>query len=88
MPDVAYYMIVTGESTGELSTMLEKVSEYYQREQRSLANTLKTLIEPFLMVFLAVVVGGIMIAVLVPMYDVSNEVLNPSTSHNTTVTFD
>ena len=40
------------------------------------------------MVFLAVVVGGIMIAVLVPMYDVSNEVLNPSTSHNTTVTFD
>ena len=88
VPTLAYYMITTGESTGELSTMLEKVSEYYQREQRSLANTLKTLIEPFLMVFLAGVVGGIMIAVLVPMYDVSNEVLNPSTSHNTTVTFD
>ena len=88
VPTLAYYMITTGESTGELSTMLEKVSEYYQREQRSLANTLKTLIEPILMVFLAVVVGGIMIAVLVPMYDVSNEVLNPSGSHNTTVTFD
>lgn len=88
VPTLAYYMITTGESTGELSTMLEKVSEYYQREQRTLANTLKTLIEPILMVILAVIVGGIMIAVLVPMYDVSNEVLNPNTSHNTTVTFD
>ena len=51
VPPLAYYMITTGESTGELSSMLERVSEYYQREQRALANTLKTLIEPILMVF-------------------------------------
>lgn len=75
IPELAYYMISTGEQTGQLSTMLEKVSEYYQREQRTLANTLKTMVEPILLVILAVVVGGIMISVLVPMYNVSSEIL-------------
>ena len=75
VPPLAYYMISTGESTGELSSMLEKVSSYYQREQRSLSNTLKSLIEPILIVFLAVIVGTIMIAILVPMYNVSSSIL-------------
>lgn len=75
VPPLAYYMITTGEGTGELSTMLEKVSEYYQREQRSLANTLKSLVEPILMILLAVVVGGIMISILLPMYSISTEIL-------------
>lgn len=75
VPPLAYYMITTGEGTGELSTMLEKVSEYYQREQRALANTLKSLVEPILMILLAVVVGGIMISILLPMYSISTEIL-------------
>lgn len=75
VPSLAYYMITTGESTGELSTMLEKVSQYYQREQRTLSNALKTLIEPILMVFLAVIVGAIMIAILLPMYDIGSSLL-------------
>lgn len=75
VPPLAYYMITTGESTGELSEMLEKVSEYYQREQRTLANTLKTLIEPILMVVLAVIIGGMMVAILVPMYDIGQGIL-------------
>lgn len=75
VPELAYYMISTGEQTGELSTMLEKTSEYYQREQRTLANTLKTLVEPLLMVFLAVIVGVIMVSILIPMYSVGSEIL-------------
>lgn len=75
VPPLAYYMITTGESTGELSQMLEKISEYYQREQRTLANTLKTLIEPVLMVTLAVIIGGMMVAILVPMYDIGQGIL-------------
>ena len=75
VPPLAYYMITTGESTGELSLMLEKVSEYYQREQRTLANTLKSMVEPILMVILAIVVGGIMISILLPMYSISSQVL-------------
>ena len=75
VPSLAYYMITTGESTGELGTMLEKVSEYYQREQKTLAASLKALVEPLLMVVLAVIVGGIMIAILVPMYDMGQSIL-------------
>ncbi len=75
VPQLAYYMISTGEQTGELSTMLEKVSEYYQREQRTLTNTLKTVIEPILMIFLAAIVGVIMISLLLPMYSIGGEIL-------------
>ena len=75
VPSLAYYMITTGESTGELGTMLEKVSDYYQREQKALATSLKALVEPILMVVLAVMVGGIMVAILVPMYDMGQNIL-------------
>ncbi len=68
IPEVAYYMIVTGESTGELGTMMEKVSSYYQEEHKTIVNSLKTLIEPVMIVFLAVVVGGVLLAVMMPMF--------------------
>ena len=75
VPTLAYYMISTGEATGELSEMLEKVSVYYEQEQRNLGNSLKTLIEPILMIILAVIVGGIMISIIVPMYDTTKNIL-------------
>ena len=75
VPTLAYYMISTGEATGELSEMLEKVSVYYEQEQRNLGNSLKTLIEPILMIILAVIVGGIMISIIVPMYDITKNIL-------------
>lgn len=68
IPDVAYFMIVTGESTGELDNMMQKVSEYYQGLHKNVVNNLKAFIEPILISFLAIVVGGIIIAVVVPMF--------------------
>ena len=68
IPDVAYYMIVTGEDTGELAEMMQKVSEYYQEMHRSVVNNLKAFIEPLMIAFLAVVVGGIILAVIIPMF--------------------
>ena len=68
VPDIAYYMIVTGENTGELPTMMEKVSIFYQEQHRTTIATLKSLIEPIMIFFLAIVVGGIMIAILMPMF--------------------
>jgi len=68
IPDVAYFMIVTGESTGELDNMMQKVSEYYQGLHRNVVSNLKSFIEPVLIAFLALVVGGIIIAVVVPMF--------------------
>lgn len=75
VPEVAYYMIVTGESTGELDQMMAKVSEYYQGLHRSTVNNLKAFIEPLLISLLAVVVGLIIISVVVPMFSLYNEVL-------------
>lgn len=74
VPDVAYYMIVTGESTGELAEMMNKVSLYYQEEHRNIVNALKSLIEPFMIAFLAIVVGGVVIAVLLPMFSLYGEI--------------
>jgi len=68
IPDVAYHMIVTGESTGELAEMMQKVSEYYQEQHRNIVTNLKNFIEPVLICSLALIVGVIIIAVLGPMF--------------------
>ncbi len=68
VPDVAYYMIVTGESTGQLADMMKKVSNYYAEMHKSLVTNLKSFIEPIMIIFLAVVVGGIILAVIIPMF--------------------
>ena len=68
-------MIVTGESTGELDSMMQKVSEYYQGLHRGTVNGLKAFIEPVLISVLAVVVGVIIVSVVVPMFSLYDEVL-------------
>ena len=68
VPDVAYYMIVTGESTGELAEMMARVSDYYQEMHRSVVGNLKSFIEPIMISGLALVVGAILLAVVIPMF--------------------
>ena len=75
VPDVAYYMIVTGESTGQLADMMQKVSDYYQVMHKNTVNALKSLIEPIMIVFLAIMVGGILLAVIVPMFNAYNQMI-------------
>lgn len=74
VPDVAYYMIVTGESTGELAEMMQKVAEYYQNEHKSMIDNIKALIEPIMIIFLAVVVGGVVLAVILPMFGLYEQI--------------
>ncbi len=69
IPVVAYEMIVTGENTGELGTMLEKVADYYENLHKNSVSTIKSLIEPFLIIFLAGSVGLIILAVIIPMFE-------------------
>lgn len=68
VPDVAYYMIVTGESTGELSMMMEKVANYYNDLHRNRVMNLKSFLEPIMIVILAFIVGTVILAVVVPMF--------------------
>lgn len=75
VPEVAYYMITTGESTGQISEMLEKVSEFYHAEEKNISNKLKTFIEPILIMLLAVVVGVILLAVMLPMFQMYTQLI-------------
>ncbi len=74
IPEIASFMIQTGESTGELAEMLDKVADYYAKEQKNTVGSIKTFIEPVMIISLAVVVGFILIAILVPMFDVYSTV--------------
>lgn len=74
IPEIAYHMMVTGESTGELAVMLEKIGDYYQKEERVMVNQIKTFIEPLLIAFMAVGVGFILISVLIPMFGIYNQI--------------
>lgn len=74
-PIPAYEMLVTGEQTGELPEMMRKVSTYYQELHKNSVGRIKTFIEPALLIFLTVVVGGIVLSIVIPMfgfYDLSN----------------
>lgn len=74
VPDVAYYMIVTGESTGELALMMHRVSKYYQELHRNIVGSLKAFIEPVMIASLAVVVGGVILAVIIPMFGMYEQI--------------
>ncbi len=69
-PNIAYQMLLTGEKTGRLGPMMERVSDYYQEQHRTIVNQMKTLIEPVLIVTLAAIVGAILLAVIIPMYSI------------------
>lgn len=68
-PVPAYEMLVTGEKTGELPEMMEKVANYYQTLQESSVARIKTFIEPILIVFLTGMVGTIVLAIIIPMFN-------------------
>jgi type IV pilus assembly protein PilC len=61
-------MVSVGESTGEMDTMLTKVADYYEEEVDEVMKNLMTILEPLLMIFLGVVVGGIVIAMYLPLF--------------------
>lgn len=74
IPVVAYEMIVTGESTGQLGSMMEKVASHFQNLHKNIIDQMKSLVEPLLIVFLAVVVGVILISIVQPMFAIYSTV--------------
>jgi type IV pilus assembly protein PilC len=67
-PPMVTQMVSVGESTGELDTMLVKVADYYEEEVDLVVANLLTILEPLLMAFLGVVVGGIVISMYLPLF--------------------
>ncbi|MGG4037927.1 type II secretion system F family protein [Heyndrickxia ginsengihumi] len=73
-PPLVTQMIAIGEETGALDGMLAKVADFYEAEVEAATDQLKSLIEPFLIVFLAGLVGTIVASIMVPMFDIYNNV--------------
>ena len=67
-PVIMFSMIHVGEETGVLDEMLLKVGNYFNEEVQMLVDTLITFIEPLLIFFIAVIIGGIMAAVILPTF--------------------
>ncbi|MCQ6278268.1 type II secretion system F family protein [Bacillus sp. EB600] len=72
-PPLVTQMISIGEETGALDAMLGKVADFYEKEVEIGTDKLKSLIEPIMIVFLAVLVGTIIMAIMVPMFDMYNQ---------------
>ena len=68
-PVIAYEMILTGEKTGQLGTMMDRVANYYQEQHKNAVNQIKAFIEPIMIVILAGIVGTVLLSVVLPMFD-------------------
>lgn len=73
-PVIAYEMLVTGENTGQLGIMMEKVADHFQSLHKNLVTQLKSLIEPIMIIILAVIVGVILISIIYPMFDIYGKI--------------
>jgi type IV pilus assembly protein PilC len=69
-PPMVIQMIGVGEKTGGLDDMLNKIADFYDEEVDEAVSALTSIIEPVIIVFLGVVIGGIMIAMYLPMFDI------------------
>jgi type IV pilus assembly protein PilC len=72
LPSLATQMISTGEATGSLDKMLEKVADFYETEVEALVAGMTKLIEPILIVVLGTLVGGILVAMYLPIFKLAS----------------
>ncbi len=75
-PNMIIRMLSAGEQTGKIDSMMERISDFLDEEVETILSGLTALIEPILIVFLGVVVGGIVICMFLPIFKMS-EIVNP-----------
>ena len=73
-PSMVCQMISVGESTGALDAMLEKIADFYDEEVDQAVENLTALIEPFMLVFLGVTIGGLVIAMYLPIFKMAGAI--------------
>jgi type IV pilus assembly protein PilC len=73
-PPMVISMIAVGEQTGGLDEMLSKIADFYDEEVDAAVSGLLSLMEPVMIVFLGVVVGGMVVAMYLPIFDMINAV--------------
>lgn len=70
-PPMVTRMISVGEQTGQLEKMLSKIADFYDDQVDAAASALTSLIEPMVIAFLGIVIGGIVIALFLPIFKIS-----------------
>ena len=73
-PPMVIQMISVGESTGALDSMLSKIADFYEEEVDIAVVNLTSLLEPFLMVFLGIVIGGVVISMYLPIFNMASAI--------------
>jgi type IV pilus assembly protein PilC len=71
-PAMVVQMMAVGEETGALDEMLDKIGEFYDAEVSATVDSLTSLIEPLLMVVMGATVGGMVVALYMPMFKIIN----------------
>ena len=73
-PSMVCQMVAIGESTGAMDTMLNKIADFYEEEVDTAVGALTSLLEPIIMVFLAVILGGFLIAMYLPIFTIAGNI--------------
>ncbi len=73
-PSMVVQMIGVGEQTGAMDQMLQKIADFYEEEVDSAVTAMTSLIEPIMMAFLGVVVGGLIIAMYLPIFNLAGNI--------------
>ena len=73
-PSMVVQMVAVGEQTGALETMLNKIADFYEDEVDEATANLLALLEPVMICFLGIVIGGIVVSMYMPMFDLINKI--------------
>ena len=71
-PPMVISMVEIGEESGALEDLLDKTANFYDEESEAALQKLTTMIEPIMIIFMAIIIGFIIIAMLLPMFDMAN----------------
>ncbi len=74
IPKMLPHLMSIGEQTGRIDEILGKIADFYSREVENILAKLITLLEPMILIFLAVIVGGVVIAIISPMYQLASAI--------------
>jgi type IV pilus assembly protein PilC len=67
-------MIAVGESTGAIDAMMEKIADFYDEEVDQAVENMTSMIEPFMLVFLGIVIGGLVVSMYLPIFQMAGAI--------------
>jgi type IV pilus assembly protein PilC len=74
-PHMVIQMVAIGEESGALDTMLSKVADFYEEEVDNAVDAMSSLLEPLIMVILGVLIGGLVIAMYMPIFKMGSVIM-------------